>query len=99
MVLAALGSTAPVRTDAVGQILTWEQSTGATVGESVTGDGATAGITCAPVAEVPSAPAGSVCIWGDQVLRGQTYAAGADPAAAMALTAQLRSGVTPAPQP
>ncbi len=96
MVLAALASTAPAAGDATAQADAWAQRMGATLGESVTGTGTAAGISCTAADGLSGAPAGSVCFWTDPTARGQAYVVGAEPDDALERTAQVRSAITPA---
>lgn len=94
LALAAMASTTGVPAEAVGQIATWAEKTGATVAPSVAGAGATEGITCAAVEAIPEAQPGSFCVWSASGKRGQTYSVAASVEDALTLTNQVRTSVT-----
>ena len=94
--LAAMATTMGAPAEAVGQIATWAERTGATVAPSVAGTGTNEGITCAAVEAIPEAQPGSFCVWSAAGKRGQTYAVAMSVEDAQALTNQLRTSVTSA---
>jgi hypothetical protein len=94
LALAAMATTMGAPAEAVGQIATWAERTGATVTPSVAGIGADEGITCAEVVAVPQAQPGSFCVWTASGRRGQTYSVGISVEDALTLTNELRSRVT-----
>jgi hypothetical protein len=91
--LAAMATTMGAPAEAVGQIATWAERTGATVAPSVPGTGANAGITCAAVEAIPNAQPGSFCVWTATGRRGQTYSVATSVEEAQALTNQVRASV------
>lgn len=94
LAMAAMATTMGAPAEAVGQIATWAERTGATVAPSVAGTGANEGITCAAVEAIPNAQPGSFCVWSTSGKRGQTYSVAISVEEAQALTNQLRSTVT-----
>ena len=94
LAMAAMATTMGAPAEAVGQIATWAERTGATVAPSVAGTGANEGITCAAVEAIPNAQPGSFCVWSASGKRGQTYSVAMSVEEAQALTNQLRSTVT-----
>ena len=93
LVMAAMATTMGAPAEAVGQIATWAERTGATVTPSVAGTGSNDGITCAAVEAIPNAQPGSFCVWSGSGKRGQTYSVAMSVEEAQALTNQLRSTV------
>ncbi|MGB7983316.1 MAG: hypothetical protein WCF36_21245 [Candidatus Nanopelagicales bacterium] len=93
--LAAMATSTTTAADAAAQIEAWTARTGATVGEPATGSGRAEGITCAPVKKAKGTAAGAFCVWTAGALRGQSYAIGAEAAAAQELTADLRAAISP----
>ncbi len=94
LALAAMATTMGAPAEAVGQIATWAERTGATVAPSVPGTGANEGITCAAVAAIPDAEPGSFCVWTATGKRGQTYSVATSVEDAQTLTNQLRTAIT-----
>jgi hypothetical protein len=94
LAMAAMATTMGAPAEAVGQIATWAERTGATVSPSVAGTGANEGITCAAVEAIPDAQPGSFCVWSASGKRGQTYSVAMSVEDAQNLTNQLRSTVT-----
>ncbi len=92
--LAAMATTMGAPAEAVGQITTWAERTGATVAPSVAGTGANEGITCAAVEAIPDAEPGSFCVWSAVGKRGQTYSVALSVEEAQTLTNQVRTSVT-----
>ena len=94
LAMAAMATTMGAPAEAVGQIAAWAERTGATVAPSVTGAGASEGITCAAVEAIPAAQPGSFCVWSATGKRGQTYSVATSVEDAQTLTNQLRTLVT-----
>jgi hypothetical protein len=94
LVMAAMATTMGAPAEAVGQIATWAERTGATVSPSVAGTGANEGITCAAVESIPEAQPGSFCVWTASGKRGQTYSVAASVEDAQTLTDQVRTAVS-----
>ena len=94
LAMAAMATTMGAPAEAVGQIATWAERTGATVAPSVAGTGVNEGITCAAVEAIPDAQPGSFCVWSANGKRGQTYSVAMSVEDAQTLTNQLRSAVT-----
>lgn len=94
LVMAAMATTMGAPAEAVGQIATWAERTGATVSPSVAGTGANEGITCAAVESIPEAQPGSFCVWTASGERGQTYSVEASVEDAQMLTNQFRTAVS-----
>jgi len=93
LAMAAMATTTGAPAEAVGQIATWAERTGATVAPSVSGTGANEGITCAAVEAVPDGQPGSFCVWTASGKRGQTYSVATSVEGAQTLTNQLRTSL------
>lgn len=92
--LAAMSTRMGAPAEPVSQIATWAARSDVTTSASVSGSGAEQGITCAAAEATEAIPAGSLCVWTGSGMRGQTYSVEMPVEDAMALTADLRAGMT-----
>ncbi len=92
--LAAMSTRMGAPAEPGSQIATWAARSGVATGASVSGSGADQGITCAAAEATATIPAGSLCVWTGSGMRGQTFSVETPVEDAMALTADLRAGMT-----